>query len=152
MIEAGLILVLVLAIAASFFILRRSADRRSEPAEIINTPQIELDMRLQDEARTLAHQGHTEEAIKHVRKQAKISAHEATLVVQALMVGRVFPDPETPASGSEAGPSAVVDDDLLTRLHALVAQDPHKRTAAIQLLRDRTGMNAREARNFVNAL
>ncbi|NDL56394.1 hypothetical protein [Phytoactinopolyspora mesophila] len=150
MIEAGLIIVLVLAIAASLFIIRRSADRKSEPAEIINAPQFELATRLQDEARTLAHQGHTEEAIKHVRKQAKISAHEATLVVQALMVGRVFPDPETPAT--EAGPSAVIDDDLLTRLHALVAQDPHKRTAAIQLLRDRTGMNAREARNFVNAL
>jgi hypothetical protein len=152
MIEVGLIIVLILAVMVSLFIIRRGGDRSGKPVENTDLPEIELSVKLQEELRTMASQGHTEDAIKHARKQTKLSAHEATLVVQALMVGRVFPDPETPANASQTGPSAVVDDDLLTRLHSLVAQDPHKRTAAIQLLRDRTGMNAREARNFVNAL
>jgi polyhydroxyalkanoate synthesis regulator phasin len=99
----------------------------------------------------MAQRGHTEDAIKTLRKQTKLTPHEATLVVQALMVGRTFPAPEV-QSGSNSRINPMIDDDLLRRLHALVAQDPVKRTAAMQLLRDRTGMNAREARRFVNAL
>ncbi|NED97486.1 hypothetical protein G1H11_19500 [Phytoactinopolyspora alkaliphila] len=152
MVEAGLIVVVCLAIAVSVVIVKRGADRSGKPVENTELPDIELDVNLQAQMRTLASQGHTEQAIKLLRKQAKLSPHEATLVVHALMVGRVFPDPSAAANASETGRSAVIDDELLGRLHALVAQDPVKRTAAIQLLRDRTGMNVRDARRFVNAL
>ncbi|WP_166356281.1 hypothetical protein [Phytoactinopolyspora limicola] len=152
MVEVGLIVALALAIAASIMILRRNTERGGSPGEYTNLPDVELDLKLQEEVRNLAHHGHTEEAIKHLRKQARLTPHEATVVVQTLMVGKTFPDPSTPQQSTESGPNAVVDDDLLNRLHLLVAQDPHKRNAAIQLLRDRTGMNAKDARRFVNAL
>ncbi len=113
--------------------------------------EIQLNSEFQEELRSLAWQGHTEEAIKLLRKQTKLAPHEATLVVQELMVGRVFPQAEGGATES-GGPSAVIDDDLLNRLHILVAQDPFKRTAAIQLLRDHTGMGVRDAKRFIDAL
>lgn len=152
MIEVGLIVVIILAIAVSVVIIRRGPDRSGVPVENTSLPDVELGLKLQEDLRVMAAQGHTEQAIKLLRKHTKISPHEATLVVQALMVGKVFPDPATPTNPVNTGPSALINDDLLNRLHALVAQDPHKRTAAVQLLRDHTGMNARDARRFIDAL
>lgn len=152
MIEVGLIVVIVLAVVVSFMIVRRGSSG-GQPVEHTSVPDVQLDPDFQEQLRDLATQGHTEQAIKTLRKRAKLSPHQATLVIQALMVGQSFPAPsaDKPTS-TEATPTAVVDDDLLQRLHALVAQDPLKRTAALQLLRDRTGMSAKEARRFIDAL
>lgn len=155
MIEVGLVIAVILAIVVSVVIIRRGPDRSGKPVENTALPDIQLGLKLQEDLRTMASQGHTEHAIKQLRKHAKVTPHEATLVVQALMVGKVFPDPATPTTptmATETSPSAVVDHDLLNRLHALVAQDPHKRTAAVQLLRDHTGMSNRDARRFIDAL
>ncbi|AYY13567.1 hypothetical protein EF847_13550 [Actinobacteria bacterium YIM 96077] len=151
MLEVGIVVVIILAVVVSFIIIRRSGDRRNQPVEHTELPEVELSLKLQEDVRALASRGHTEHAIKMLRKATKLAPHEATLVVQALMVGQSFPAPETPTTREET-PSALIDDDLLERLHTLVAQDPVKRTAAMQLLRDRTGMSAREARRFINAL
>ena len=45
----------------------------------------------------------------------------------------------------------LVDSELLHTLEELAAH-PQNRQAAINLLRQRTGMNARQARRFINAL
>ncbi|NEE04036.1 hypothetical protein [Phytoactinopolyspora halotolerans] len=153
MVELGLILVVSLAIVVSVVIIRRAPERRGKPVENTVLSDVRLNSEFQEELRSLAWQGHTEQAIKLLRKHSKLETHEATLVVQELMVGRVFPQAETSTQTESGGQSsAVIDDHLLRRLNALVEQDPFTRTAAIQLLRDHTGMSVKEAKRFIDAL
>jgi len=56
-------------------------------------------------------------------------------------------DPAMPRSVEKT----LVDSELLHTLEELAAH-PQNRQAAINLLRQRTGMNARQARRFINAL
>ncbi|RIQ34778.1 hypothetical protein DY240_03380 [Jiangella rhizosphaerae] len=66
----------------------------------------------------------------------------------------MFPEPE-PVSTAPSTPArrrGAIDAELLATLRRLVSQDRLRRTAAIRLLKERTGMNSRDARRFLDAL
>lgn len=159
MIDIGLIVVVVLAAIAARFILKRSATAAA-PAASKPPPAVALPMDLQAQVRSAAARGNAAEATKLVRRETGVSGADATAVVHALLSGHVFPvvTATTTPTASPRPPSAdrteraPIDGELMVMLKDLIAQDPEHRTAAIMLLRQRTGMNDRDARKFINAI
>ncbi len=159
MLSYGLIIVVILALVMSFAIARRSSTARHAPtfsSPPTPPPGVRLTRELQEETRDVASRGNPEQAAKNLHKQASLPMSQATAVVYALQAGQVFAEPEPPAATPEPESAqanrAPVDAELLATLRRLVVQDRLRRTAAIRLLKERTGMNTKEARRFLDAL
>lgn len=158
MLILGLVVSVILAVVMSYLAIRRGPETRFAP--IFSSPPtppagVRLSREVQTQARDIASRGNTENAAKQVHKHAGVPMPQATAIVYALQAGQVFPEPEpqsTAAGPQHARRRAPVDAELLNTLRQLVSQDRLKRTAAIQLLRERTGMNTRDARRFLDAL
>lgn len=157
MLILGLIVIVILALVMSYVVVRSGPTTRHAPTfSSPPTPPagVRLSRALQEEVRDIASRGNPEQAAKLVHKRASLPTTQATAVVYALQAGQVFPEPE-PASTAPETPApkrAPVDTELLVTLRRLVMQDRLRRTAAIRLLKERTGMNTREARRFLDAL
>ncbi|WP_026875866.1 hypothetical protein [Jiangella gansuensis] len=157
MLILGLIVIVILALVMSFLVIRQGPQTRTAPTSsspLTPPPGVRLGRDLQEEVRDLATRGNTDQAVKHLQKRAALPVPQATAIVYALQAGQVFPEPEpaSTAAPSHAQRRAAVDAELLSTLRSLVHQDRLRRTAAIRLLKDRTGMNTRDARRFLDAL
>ncbi len=161
MLIIGLLVIVILALVMSFFVFRNRRANRHAPTFF--TPPappdgVRLSRELQDEMRDIASRGNPEQAAKQLRKRASLSDTQASGVIYALQAGQVLPEPEPePEPASTATETtetlrAPVDAELLATLRRLVLQDRLRRTAAMRLLKERTGMNTREARRFLDAL
>lgn len=157
MLILGLVVIVILALVMSFLVIRRGPETttaRTLSSSLTPPPGVRLPRGLQDEVRDVASRGNTDQAVKTLQKRASLPHPQATAIVYALQAGQVFPEPE-PASTApslQARRRGAVDAELLDTLRRLVNQDRLRRTAAIQLLKERTGMNNRDARRFLDAL
>lgn len=157
MLIIGLLVIVILALVMSFFVFRnRRADRHAPTFFTPPVPPdgVRLSRELQDEMRDIASRGNPEQAAKQLRKRASLSDTQASGVIYALQAGQVLPEPEPASAATETTETlrAPVDAELLATLRRLVLQDRLRRTAAMRLLKERTGMNTREARRFLDAL
>lgn len=157
MLILGLVVIVILALVMSFLVIRRGPETttaRTLTSSLTPPPGVRLPRELQDEVRDTASRGNTDQAVKNLQKRAGLPLPQATAIVYALQVGQVFPEPEpiSTAPSSPARRRGAIDAELLATLRRLVNQDRLRRTAAIQLLRERTGMNTRDARRFLDAL
>ncbi|WP_116951523.1 hypothetical protein [Jiangella endophytica] len=157
MLILGLVVIVILALVMSLLVIRRGPEAtttRTFSSSLTPPPGARLPRELQDEVRDIASRGNTDQAVKVLQKRAHLPLPQATAIVYALQAGQVFPEPE-PISTAPASPTrrrGAVDAELLATLRRLVSQDRLRRTAAIRLLRERTGMNGRDARRFLDAL
>lgn len=157
MLILGLVVIVILALVMSFLVIRRGPETttaRTLSSSLTPPPGVRLPRELQDEVRDVASRGNTDQAVKNLQKRAHLPHPQATAIVYALQAGQVFPEPE-PDSTAPATPArrrGAIDAELLATLRRLVSQDRLRRTAAISLLRERTGMNSRDARRFLDAL
>lgn len=158
MLILGLVVIVILALVMSFLVIRRGPETnaaRTFSSPLTPPPGVRLGREVQEQVRDIASRGNTDQAVKHLQKRASLPIPQATAIVYALQAGQVFPEPEPPST-SAAPPHArrrgTVDAELLSTLRGLVSQDRLRRTAAIRLLRERTGMNSRDARRFLDAL
>lgn len=160
MLILGLIVIVILALVMSLVVIRPGPVNSTAPSSspLAPPPAVRLSRHLQEQVRDIAARGNTDQAVKQLQKRADLSKPQATAIVFALQTGQVFPEPEPQSTAPEPPPAeapihrAPVDAELLTTLRRLVTQDRLRRTAAIRLLKDRTGMNARDARRFLDAL
>lgn len=167
MLEVGIVLAVILAALVARWILKRgSVTGEITPVRPMVPPTISLSQELQDQLRTTAIRGNPDLAIRELRKQTGMSALDASTVVHAILAGRVFPTtgtdtPTTKPAGEAAqqvarqrrrAPVKPIDAELLAMLRELVEQDPTHRSAAVMLLRQRTGMREGDAKRFVEAL
>lgn len=157
MLILGLIVIVILALVMSFLVIRQGPRSRTAPtfsSPLTPPPGVRLSRDLQEEVRDIATRGNTDQAVKHLQKRAGLPVPQATAIVYALQAGQVFPEPEpaSTAAPAHAHRRGAVDAELLSTLRRLVHQDRLRRTAAIRLLKDRTGMNTRDARRFLDAL
>lgn len=153
----GLIVTVILALVMSYVVIRSGPSSRNVPTfSSPPTPPagVRISRELQEAVRDTASRGNPEQAAKRLHKEAGLPTTQATAVVYALQTGQVFPEPEPTSTAATAEPTrrAPVDAELLNTLRRLVVQDRLRRTAAIRLLRERTGMNNRDARRFLDAL
>ncbi|WP_147375183.1 hypothetical protein [Jiangella rhizosphaerae] len=157
MLILGLVVIVILALVMSFLVIRRGPETttaRTFSSSLTPPPGVRLPRELQDEARDVASRGNTDQAVKILQKRASLPLPQATAIVYALQAGQVFPEPE-PVSTAPSTPArrrGAIDAELLATLRRLVSQDRLRRTAAIRLLKERTGMNSRDARRFLDAL
>lgn len=157
MLILGLTVIVIVALIMSFVAIRRGSRAPTAPTSFAPPkppPGVRLTRDLQQRVRDTASRGDPGQAAKQLTKQAGVPTTQATAIVYALQAGQVFPEPEPESTGSVIPRQrrAPVDDELLGTLRSLVAQDRLRRTAAISLLRERTGMNSRDARRFLDAL
>lgn len=157
MLILGLVVIVILALIMSFLVIRRgpeSTATRTFSSSLTPPPGARLARELQDQARDIASRGNTDQAVKLLQKRANLPTPQATAIVYALQAGQVFPEPEpsSTAAAPAAGRRGAIDAELLATLRRLVSQDRLRRTAAIRLLKERTGMNTRDARRFLDAL
>lgn len=166
MLEVGIVVAVILAGLVARWILKRGSDSGDiTPVRPMVPPSISLSQELQDQLRTTAIRGNPELAIRELRKQTGMSDLDASTVVHAILAGRVFPTTgsDTPSTTPVAdaqpvprprrrGPTQPIDAELLAMLRELVEQDPTHRSAAVMLLRQRTGMREGDAKRFVEAL
>jgi hypothetical protein len=158
MLILGLIVIVILALVMSFLVIRRGPGTPTAPTFTslpVPPPGVRLSRKLQEHVRDTAARGNTDQAVKQLSKQVGLPLPQATAVVHALQAGQVFPEPEPASTAPKPAATArraPVDAELLTTLRQLVAQDRLRRTAAIRLLKERTGMNSRDARRFLDAL
>ncbi|WP_053202828.1 hypothetical protein [Jiangella muralis] len=158
MLILGLVVIVILALVMSFLVIRRGPETttaRTLSSSLTPPPGVRLPRELQDEVRDVASRGNTDQAVKSLQKRAHLPHPQATAIVYALQVGQVFPEPEPDSTAPSSAPArrrGAVDAELLATLRRLVSQDRLRRTAAIRLLRERTGMNGRDARRFLDAL
>lgn len=158
MLILGLVVIVILALVMSFLVIRRGPETtptRAASSSLTPPPGVRLARELQDEVRDIASRGNTDQAVKLLHKRASLPVPQATAIVYALQAGQVFPEPEPPSTAAPAAPTrrrGAIDAELLATLRRLVSQDRLRRTAAIRLLKERTGMNTRDARRFLDAL
>lgn len=157
MLILGLIVTVILALVMSYVVIRSSPTSRNAPTfSSPPTPPagVRLSRELQETVRDTASRGNPEQAARRLHKEAGLPTTQATAVVYALQAGQVFPEPEPASTSPDPPPArrAPVDAELLTTLRRLVVQDRLRRTAALRLLKERTGMNSRDARRFLDAL
>jgi hypothetical protein len=157
MLILGLVLIVIVALIMSSIVIRRGPQARAAPTfSAPPTPPsgVRLSRELQEQVRDIASRGNVDQALKHLHKQAGLPLDQAIAIVYAIQAGQVFPEPEPVSTAPQASqrPHSPVDAELLATLRRLVNQDRLRRTAAISLLKERTGMNTREARRFLDAL
>ncbi len=97
---------------------------------------------LVQDAQALVQAGRQIEAIKLVRRQTGVSLVEARDYVRALDQGAAPALPTLPA------PPMVVDQELDAEIRTLLVES--KKIHAVKLVRDRTGMGLREAKDYVD--
>ncbi|WP_415974689.1 hypothetical protein [Rhodococcus sp. 077-4] len=88
------------------------------------------------------------QAIKIFRERTGAGLLDAKNAIESLQRGGQFPPSSTILDAAQAGP--VPWDDLIPRLSTLKSEG--KAIAAIKLLRDRTGLSLRDAKNAVDLL
>jgi ribosomal protein L7/L12 len=126
------------AVLAAWFLARRKPDRSRATSQSLKL------VGLDDGARAEIHQ--------LLAADKKIQAikvfRDAKNAIETMQRGAPFPPPSTILDAASSGP--VRWDDLLPRLTALKSEG--KAIAAIKLLRDRTGLSLRDAKNAVDQL
>lgn len=134
------------AVLAAWFLARRKPD-----VSRATSRELKL-VGLDDGARAEIHQllaaNKKIHAIKVFRERTGAGLRDAKNAVEAMQRGAPFPAPSTMLDVASSGP--VRWDDLLPRLAALKSEG--KAIAAIKLLRDRTGLSLRDAKNAVDQL
>lgn len=88
------------------------------------------------------------QAIKVFRQRTGAGLVEAKNAVESVQRGEPFPSSSTNVDAGRSGPTPW--DDLIPRLQSLKSEG--KAISAIKLLRDRTGLSLREAKNAVDLL
>lgn len=134
------------AVLAAWLLARKKPGTSPEAAR-----NIEL-IGLDDSARADIHQllaaNKKVQAIKVFRNRTGAGLLEAKNAIESLQRGEPLPPSSTIVDAAKAGP--VPWDDLLPRLATLKSEG--KAIAAIKLLRDRTGLPLRDAKNAVDLL
>jgi ribosomal protein L7/L12 len=150
----GLLLILVIGGMMAVFLLNRSwggsLDR--SPRLDAGAPAVRAEPMLtgdlQADALTLLAAGRKIEAVKRVRELTGLGLKEAKDYVDALQQGLAV---ETPAlRGAGAWEGAAAPQELEAELRALVANG--RKLEAIKLLRERSGIGLKEAKDFVDTL
>ncbi|WP_141215161.1 hypothetical protein [Rhodococcus sp. 06-1460-1B] len=134
------------AVLAAWFLARRKPDRSRATSQSLKL------VGLDDEARAEIHRllaaDKKIQAIKVFRDRTGAGLLDAKNAIETMQRGAPFPPPSTILDAASSGP--VRWDDLLPRLTALKSEG--KAIAAIKLLRDRTGLSLRDAKNAVDQL
>jgi ribosomal protein L7/L12 len=154
---------IVFAFAAAFVLARASLRRARESAGVAAPPAPDLSG-LDDEAfreRVLAEieAGRKIEAIKLVRERTRLSLADAKALVEALASGEASVELElarrSPGQQQDdvaAGIDAALVDDPGLAAELVVEIAAGRRIEAIRLLRERTGLGLKEAKDAIEAL
>nr|WP_287454836.1 hypothetical protein [Rhodococcus sp. (in: high G+C Gram-positive bacteria)] len=124
------------AVLAAWFLARRKPDRSRATSQSLKL------VGLDDGARAEIHR------LLVFRDRTGAGLLDAKNAIETMQRGAPFPPPSTILDAASSGP--VRWDDLLPRLTALKSEG--KAIAAIKLLRDRTGLSLRDAKNAVDQL
>ncbi|CCQ16654.1 putative uncharacterized protein [Rhodococcus sp. AW25M09] len=134
------------AVLAAWLLARRKPERSSRISRSI------VVLGLDEAARADIHQllaaNKKIQAIKVFRDRTGAGLRDAKNAIESMQRGAPFPPPSTILDAAQSGP--VPWDDLLPRLTTLKSEG--KAIAAIKLLRDRTGLPLRDAKNAVDLL
>ncbi|MFI8569392.1 hypothetical protein ACIGGF_22810 [Rhodococcus sp. NPDC078407] len=134
------------AVLAAWFLARRKPE--ASRATSRNVTLVGLDDGARAEIHQLLSANKKVQAIKVFRERTGAGLLDAKNAIEAMQRGAQFPAPSTILDAASSGP--VRWDDLLPRLTALKSEG--KAIAAIKLLRDRTGLSLRDAKNAVDKL
>lgn len=134
------------AVLAAWLLIRKKPDRSSASSRTIAADGLD------DAARADIYQllaaNKKMQAIKVLRDRTGAGSADAEIAVESIERGAPLPSSSTVIDSSRAVP--VPWDDLLPRLKALKSEG--RTITAIELLRDRTGLSVRDAKNAVDLL
>ncbi|WP_143546409.1 hypothetical protein [Rhodococcus sp. 14-2496-1d] len=125
---------------------------RKKPGSSSDTSRHIMFVGLDESARTDIHQllaaNKKLQAIKVFRERTGAGLHDAKIAIESVQRGEPLPSSATIVDAAQSGPTPW--NDLIPRLQSLKSEG--KTISAIKLLRDRTGMSLRDAKNAVDLL
>ncbi|WP_179272743.1 MULTISPECIES: hypothetical protein [unclassified Rhodococcus (in: high G+C Gram-positive bacteria)] len=125
---------------------------RKKPGSSSDTSRHIMFVGLDESARADIHQllaaNKKLQAIKVFRDRTGAGLHDAKIAIESVQRGEPLPSSATIVDAAQSGPTPW--NDLIPRLQSLKSEG--KTISAIKLLRDRTGMSLRDAKNAVDLL
>lgn len=125
---------------------------RKKPGSSSDTSRHIMFVSLDESARADIHQllaaNKKLQAIKVFRDRTGAGLHDAKIAIESVQRGEPLPSSATIVDAAQSGPTPW--NDLIPRLQSLKSEG--KTISAIKLLRDRTGMSLRDAKNAVDLL
>ena len=125
---------------------------RKKPGSSSDTSRHIMFVGLDESARADIHQllaaNKKLQAIKVFRERTGAGLHDAKIAIESVQRGEPLPTSATIVDAAQSGPTPW--NDLIPRLQSLKSEG--KTISAIKLLRDRTGMSLRDAKNAVDLL
>lgn len=125
---------------------------RKKPGSSSDTSRHIMFVGLDESARADIHQllaaNKKLQAIKVFRERTGAGLHDAKIAIESVQRGEPLPSAATIVDAAQSGPTPW--NDLIPRLQSLKSEG--KTISAIKLLRDRTGMSLRDAKNAVDLL
>ncbi|MEW1930975.1 hypothetical protein AB0362_02230 [Rhodococcus sp. NPDC079359] len=134
------------AVLAAWLLARKKPG--SSPETSRNIRLIGLDESARADIHSLLAANKKVQAIKVFRERTGAGLVDAKNAIESVQRGEPFPSSATIVDAAQSGPTPW--DDLIPRLQSLKSEG--KAISAIKLLRDRTGLSLRDAKNAVDLL